>query len=163
MDHESPSWTRVEKSDEAFHKHFEYHSVFLVFFKYIHIYIYTFVLKFGWILLKNVNFECWQSKCSWRITECYSSVLALLAGFSTLSWTLFVLNSWNQSRILNFHFTTHHKHFFEFQDNYKVESQFQILVYNEKRQKCKQNLKVNWISITITKNPYSRNLHIVTI
>ena len=40
-----------------------------------------FLLKFGWILLKNVNFECWQSKCSWRITECSASVLALLAGF----------------------------------------------------------------------------------
>ena len=40
-----------------------------------------FLLKFGWILLKNVNFECWQSKCSWRITECSASVLVLLAGF----------------------------------------------------------------------------------
>jgi hypothetical protein len=40
-----------------------------------------FVLKFCWILLKNVNFECLQSKYSWRITECSASVLALLAGF----------------------------------------------------------------------------------
>jgi hypothetical protein len=40
-----------------------------------------FFLRFGWILLKNVNFECWQSNCSRRITECSASYVQV---FSTL-------------------------------------------------------------------------------